>query len=329
MKQLIVAEYGARLRTRRNQIVVEKKNGEKNNIPIHEVEQVIIASSGVSISSKTVRKILDHGIDLVFLDSKGYPSGRVYPVYINKTVETRRKQYETAVKGKSLDIAAEMVKAKILNQAGLLKRYYTYTRDQELKNAAEEVARHASRIDAALLGADNPKAKIVEIEAEAARTYWSSYAKLVPKSLGFNSRDQDAQDPVNMSLNYLYGILYSESWKALVLAGLDPYLGYLHADRSGNPTLVFDYIEQFRFTADMTLLSILRHGWTPRVVNGLLDYESRVKLITSFNATLDETKTKWLGEAPATLRQVLRRSAFNLAAAVRGEAVFRAYVHNW
>lgn len=329
MKQLIVAEYGVRLRTKRNQLTIEKRNGEKTSIPIHEIEQILIASSGVSLSSKTVRKAIEHGIDVVFLDSKGYPTGRVYPVYINKTVETRRKQYEAAVRRKGLDIAVEIVKAKILNQAGLLKRYYTYTRDQELRNAAEEVAKQASRIEGEAAGSDNPKATIIKIEAEAARTYWASYAKLVPKHLGFNNRDQDSQDPVNTSLNYSYGILYSESWKALVLAGLDPYLGYLHTDRSGNPTLVFDYIEQFRFIADMTLLSILRHGWTPRIVNGLLDYESRVKLITSLNTTLDETRTKYLSEAPATLRQVLRRNAFNLAAAVRGETVFKAYVHDW
>ncbi|MEM4591985.1 MAG: CRISPR-associated endonuclease Cas1 [Sulfolobales archaeon] len=329
MRQLIVVEYGARLRTSRNQVLIEKKNSEKYNIPIHELEQIIIASSGVSISSKTVRKILEHGIDLVFLDSRGYPTGRIYPVYINKTVETRRKQYEIAVRGKGLDIAIEIVKAKILNQAGLLKRYYAYTRDQELRNAAEEVIKHASKISVEAPGSENPKTVIIKIEAEAARTYWSSYAKLVPKHLGFNNRDQDSLDPVNTSLNYLYGILYSESWKALVLAGLDPYLGYLHADRSGNPTLVFDYIEQFRFIADMTLLSMLRHGWTPKIVNGLLDYESRRKLITSLNTTLDETKTKYLGEAPISLRQVIKRNAFNLAAAVRGETAFKSYVHSW
>ncbi|WP_322494895.1 CRISPR-associated endonuclease Cas1 [Chloroflexus sp.] len=32
----------------------------------------------------------------------------------------------------------------------------------------------------------------------------------------------------------------------IVLAGLDPYVGLLHADRPGKPSLVLDLIEEFR-----------------------------------------------------------------------------------
>ena len=33
---------------------------------------------------------------------------------------------------------------------------------------------------------------------------------------------------------------------ALTAAGLEPYAGFLHTDRSGRPSLVFDLIEEFR-----------------------------------------------------------------------------------
>jgi len=33
---------------------------------------------------------------------------------------------------------------------------------------------------------------------------------------------------------------------ALSVAGLEPYAGFLHTDRSGRPSLVFDLIEEFR-----------------------------------------------------------------------------------
>ena len=52
-----------------------------------------------------------------------------------------------------------------------------------------------------------------------------------------------------MLLNYGYGILYSQVWSALALAGLEPFAGFLHVDRPGKPSLVLDFIEEFRQTA--------------------------------------------------------------------------------
>ncbi|MDE0502645.1 MAG: CRISPR-associated endonuclease Cas1, partial [Candidatus Poribacteria bacterium] len=47
-------------------------------------------------------------------------------------------------------------------------------------------------------------------------------------------------------LNYGYGMLYSQVWSALALAGLEPFAGFLHVDRPGKPSLVLDFIEEFR-----------------------------------------------------------------------------------
>lgn len=330
MKQLIIAKHGVSVKTRKQLIVIEaRKEGKILETPVSSIEQLIIASSGVSITSKTIRNLMDHGVDIVFLDSRGNPTGRIYPVYINKTVETRRKQYEAGFNGKGLEAAAEMIKAKILNQAGLIKRYYYYTGNTTLKQAYTEIAEIAGRTPPSAPSRQEMKQKLLTLEAEAARAYWAAYAALIPGELGFTGRDQDGEDPVNKSLNYLYGVLYSECWRAIVLAGLDPYLGFLHADRSGSPTLVFDYIEQWRFTADMTLLAMLRHGWKPTQVNGLLDYETRSRLVENLSKTLDETRANTPGETPTTLRQALKKTAFKLAAYLRGEEAFKPYIHSW
>jgi CRISPR-associated protein Cas1 len=54
---------------------------------------------------------------------------------------------------------------------------------------------------------------------------------------------QGATDPLNAALNYCYGVLYAQVERALVLAGLDPYGGFLHVDRPGKPSLTLDLIE--------------------------------------------------------------------------------------
>jgi CRISPR-associated protein Cas1 len=41
-------------------------------------------------------------------------------------------------------------------------------------------------------------------------------------------------------LNYSYGVLYSLVEKACILAGLDPFVGFLHTDNYNKKSLVFD-----------------------------------------------------------------------------------------
>ncbi len=41
--------------------------------------------------------------------------------------------------------------------------------------------------------------------------------------------------------------------KSCILAGLDPYVGFLHTDNYNKKSMVFDLIEPFRFLADQTV----------------------------------------------------------------------------
>ncbi|MEZ4639044.1 MAG: CRISPR-associated endonuclease Cas1 [Caldilineaceae bacterium] len=74
-------------------------------------------------------------------------------------------------------------------------------------------------------------------------------------------RTQGATDPFNSALNYGYGILYSQVERALVLAGLDPYAGFVHIDRPGKVALVYDAVEEFRQTVvDRTVMAVFNRG---------------------------------------------------------------------
>jgi len=105
--------------------------------------------------------------------------------------------------------------------------------------------------------------------------------------VGFPGRDRSSGDPFNSSLNYGYGILYSLAWRSLVLAGLDPYAGFLHVDRSGKPVLAFDYVEMFRVhVVDKPLLAEFRRGYRPRVSDGRLEPRDRRKIASLIVSTL-------------------------------------------
>ena len=97
------------------------------------------------------------------------------------------------------------------------------------------------------------------IEGQASVEYWAGFADVLDEKWNFNGRSgRGAQDPVNSLLNYGYAVVESEIWKSIYLAGLDPYCGFLHSERYGRASLVFDLIEEFRQQiVDKTILSIV------------------------------------------------------------------------
>lgn len=330
MKTLFLVGYGVRIGYRNGSFMIVDKESKKTISPL-EIDQVIIASSGVLITSKAVRKMIEYGIDLVFLDSRGRPVGRVYPPFINRTVDTRRKQYMIYNTDRAVEIIRALIKAKALNQAGLLKRYYYITREKLLRDAVYEMRSIISDIEEYEGSFMDARDYFRTREALIARLYWDAVSAILPRDIDFNGRDYDSPDPFNISLNYGYGILYKECWSALVLAGLDPYAGYMHVDRSGRPVLVYDYIEQFRFIVDFVLLKIFRRGWRPEVSEGLLKHGSRAKIVEAITNFMDEARTTSInGSAPLTLRQAIKRKAFQLASYIRGEKTFyEGFVWDW
>jgi CRISP-associated protein Cas1 len=100
---------------------------------------------------------------------------------------------------------------------------------------------------------------------------------------GFEGRiRRGATDLVNSQLNYGYGILYSRLMNALVRAGLNVYVGFLHKPQKGKAGLLYDFIEEFRAAAvDRTVFSRLNLGVEARVTEDGLDAQSRRELARS------------------------------------------------
>ena len=70
--------------------------------------------------------------------------------------------------------------------------------------------------------------------------------------------NRHATHPVNALLNYAYGLLETEVRIAVVAAGLDPTIGYLHACRPGRVALVYDLMEPLRPVVDHIMLAFSR-----------------------------------------------------------------------
>jgi CRISPR-associated protein Cas1 len=87
------------------------------------------------------------------------------------------------------------------------------------------------------------------LEGSAGRILYYTLGQLLPDRYRFVRRSRrPAQDAFNAFLNYAYALLYVRVETALLEAGLNPYIGFMHRDDYQYKSLVYDFIEPFRIT---------------------------------------------------------------------------------
>jgi len=66
------------------------------------------------------------------------------------------------------------------------------------------------------------------------------------------------RDRINCLLSFLYAMIRHDCTAALVAVGLDPFVGFLRAERANRPALALDLIEEFRpWLADRLAITLI------------------------------------------------------------------------
>lgn len=243
--RILIDSYGAYLKKKGNRFVVEKEGGEEE-FSSDKVEQILILR-GSAVSTDAISLAASKGIDIVLLERSGVPYARVYPCTLGGTTLTRRNQLEAYFSEKGVYLAKCFIRAKIENLAYFLKSL-AKTRDSDaIRDYSDRISGFSSRINALEGKIDGIRSEILGIEGECSKIYFQALREVLPEKLYLGSRSKrPPKDIFNALLSYGYGILYSEVEKACIVSGLDAYLGYLHTDRYGKPSMVLDLIEEFR-----------------------------------------------------------------------------------
>jgi CRISPR-associated protein Cas1 len=63
-----------------------------------------------------------------------------------------------------------------------------------------------------------------------------------------------AYDGINNTFNLAYTVLKWKVYRAIIKAKLEPYLGFLHSEQFGKPSLVCDLMELYRYLIDDFLI---------------------------------------------------------------------------
>ena len=342
IQHLIIDEFGSFVAKHQGRLRVTCQGEKRLDAPLMHLETVLVTGKGVSLSSDVVAACAEEGIPIHFLDSRGHPVGSFYSAGLAATVATRRAQLTALGDRRSLAVALAIAEGKIRNQVNLLKYMSKNRREKEpatfeaVRLLSDEVQDHLAELDRLRIEPlyqciDDCRGQLLSIEGRAASKYWRGVGHLLLAEVGWPGRvTQGATDPFNSALNYGYGILYSQVERALVLAGLDPYAGFLHTDRPGKPSLVFDMVEEFRQSVvDRTVMAIFNRGTAVELdERGRLTEVARRGLAEKVLARLEAAEL--YEEKRHPLRQILQHQARHLAAFLRGERpVYVAFVSTW
>jgi len=335
IQHLVIDQYGSFVGKHSERLKVTKEGETLADAPLLYLETVTIANRGVSISAAAVHECTERGIPIHFVSSDGSPYASLYSAGLTGTVATRRAQLQAYGDGRGLYLALAFSSGKLQNQSNLLKYIAKYRKDTDLI-LYEELRLRANEVLDDLIGMDKIRdypefldgsatpdglrAEIMGLEGHAARRYWGAIKLTLPQQYAFTGRvGRGAKDPINSALNYGYGILYGQVERCLVLAGLDPYAGFLHVDRPGKPSLTLDFIEEFRQpVVDRTVIGMANKGAAfDQDERGLLTEKTRRTLAEKTFQHLDASVPYEGKRHP--LRAVMQMQARHLAAYLRIE----------
>ncbi|MBI4697895.1 MAG: CRISPR-associated endonuclease Cas1 [Nitrospirae bacterium] len=293
--QLVINTYGSYLKKNGDCFLV--KNDDKiSEVSIKKIDSIMIATSAY-VSTDALQFAVENNIDVIFLDKYGNPYGRVWHSKLGSTTLIRRRQLEVSDENEGLELTKGWVLRKIENQMDFLER---------LKRPREE---KAGKLEESLRGLTEIKQKIASLsgtledrrgtvmafEGMAGKMYFEALSYIMPDRFRFDGRSRNpAKDEFNALLNYAYGVLYSLVEKACIIAGLDPYIGFLHTDDYNKKSLVFDLIEMFRIFADEPVVYLfsgrkVKVEFFDEIKGGFtLNRDGKAVLIEALNSNLDE-----------------------------------------
>lgn len=324
---LVIEEFGTFISKKSERLVVTCQGEKRLEAPLMHLETVLVSARGVTLSSDAIAACAEGGIPIHVINQRGTPVSSLYSSALTATIETRRAQLLARLDRRGVDFAKASATGKIRNQATLLKYMAKNRRARqpelfdEVRLLADEVNDHLAELERWQGDTvDECRGQLLSTEGRAAQKYWQGIGLLLPAARQWpGRRTQGAQDAVNAALNYGYGILYGAVERSLVLAGLDPYAGFLHVDRPGKPSLVFDLVEEFRqVTVDRTVVAMCNLGMElaqdeqARLMEG-----TRRTLAEKINARLDSVER--YEEKRHPLRSIIQQQARHLAAFLRGE----------
>ncbi len=259
---LYLVEQGSRLTKRGRRLNVVQDDEVVTQVALVQVSQVIVFGN-VSITTPALQLLLREGIEVVLLSRTGRFYGRLIGEQ-NGNGALRVAQLQRSQEPDfALRTARRFVTGKLHNLRVILQRYArraastsSHWEATTLTHAVDGVGAMLRRVDAC-----QTINSLSGVEGRGTAAYFRVWKELLKPPWRFERRiRRPPPDPVNVLLSFGYTLLTQNIWGAVLTAGLDPYVGFLHQLNYNRPSLPLDLVEEFRpVIVDSVVLRCLKN----------------------------------------------------------------------
>ena len=266
MTNLYIRDHGMKVSRRGERLVVSKGGKVVDEVPLGQVEQVVLNGNS-QITSQAMRSVIQRG-------------GRVTHLFGNDVVDstgsysksaelhlTQMRRFDS--EAFCLGIAQQIIIGKINNQRTLLQRQAKRVTTNGFVVDRQLYQRGLQGMQTMLKAVSSAKNldSLRGYEGKAAAFYFEAVRSLLHPSWGFKKRDfYPAPDPFNALLSLSYTLVRKEVLAAASQVGLNPFIGFFHVVASGRQALAIDMMEEWRpVVADALALELVnRRILTPQ-----------------------------------------------------------------
>ncbi|MDD3553726.1 MAG: CRISPR-associated endonuclease Cas1 [Deltaproteobacteria bacterium] len=250
--QTIVHKDGGRL-------IIKKDGTVLQTVHITKLEQVVVAGP-VMFTHAAIQTLLNENIDTIFTNRFGKYYGRLEGPE-SKNIFLRKEQFRRHDDAQfGLSFTKSVVCGKLRNQRTILARI----QKNHKIDLAQPIAILSRLIDSAkeALNLDALRG----YEGQGSAIYFKAWGQgIKSEHFSFTGRTRrPPKDPINALLSLGYTFLSHTIARAVSIAGIDPYLGYLHSLEYGRPSLILDLMEEWRpalidsFVSSMINLNVIK-----------------------------------------------------------------------
>jgi CRISPR-associated protein Cas1 len=270
--QLYLDSFGTSLTVHSGMFKIRTPAGTEKLLAVREVNAILL-SRGVHLSTDVLALSIKEDIPVLLIDDIGHPVGHFWSGRYGSISTIRKRQAAWCDTPDARIWVRALLHRKIDQQRQMIRKF------QEGQPDNHDLAKTAAKAMPAInfiLGQLAEWAPAHETDAKttldlfrgwegtAGRHYWKTLSAALPESWRFAERSaHPAKDPFNALLNYGYGVLYTQVELSLLKAGLDPAMGVLHADQYNKPTLVYDFIESYRWWVDEVVVQLCLNNIVP------------------------------------------------------------------
>ncbi len=265
LNTLYLQEQGSILRKEGERFSVEKEERQINDIIVRRVDQILVLGN-VSLTTPAMQYCMKNNIPITFISQHGSYFGRLEATTNDNSAVERFQYLRSLDEPFALDIASRIVQAKIRNSRTMIqkRRAMAWESNGELKEKFDTTLSLMTSLAEHTKTCENMDA-LRGLEGKTAALYFELFGLLFKKELpfytdAFRRVRRPPTDPVNSLLSFGYTLLHNNVFSLVRMKGLNPYIGFLHAEDKGNPALINDLVEEFRTIIDSMTLYTLNKG---------------------------------------------------------------------